>query len=161
MAIEKTTVQTNQSRKTAKRDYHYAVGRQKESVARVRLYTSVKDGQIWGASSVSKDMILVNALPIERYFPGDLARAHYEEPLKVTGTLQKYAFTVKVSGGGSNGQLDAVVKGISRVLAALDRDKMRSVLKKKGLLTRDSRVRERRKVGTGGKARRQKQSPKR
>ena len=59
------------------------------------------------------------------------------------------------------GQLDAVVHGIARALSLLDRDAYRAILKTAGLLTRDARAKERRKVGTGGKARRAKQSPKR
>jgi len=73
----------------------------------------------------------------------------------------KYYVTVKVVGGGKNGQLDAVVHGIARAFDKADREKFRPPLKRAGLLTRDARVRERRKVGTGGKARRKKQSPKR
>ena len=75
--------------------------------------------------------------------------------------MGKYYVTVKVVGGGKKGQLGATVHGIARALAKLDADTLRAPLKKAGLLTRDSRVRERRKVGTGGKARRKKQSPKR
>ncbi len=59
------------------------------------------------------------------------------------------------------GQLDAIVLGIARVLNEYDKEKYRPVLKTKGYFTRDARIRERRKVGTGGKARRKKQSPKR
>ena len=64
-------------------------------------------------------------------------------------------------GGGKKGQLGAVTHGMARAFDKLDREKFRPELKKAGLLTRDSRTRERRKIGTGGKARRKKQSPKR
>lgn len=147
--------------KLVRRDYVYAVGRRKEAVARVRLYTSVKDAQKWGDNEVVRKQILVNAMPIEHYFPGPHAKAMYTQPFNLTDTLQKYAVTVKVAGGGKAGQLDAVVQGIAKVLQVLDKKKFRASLKSRGLLTRDSRIRQRRKVGTGGKARRQKQSPKR
>jgi len=88
-------------------------------------------------------------------------RAKWEKPFILTKTLSNYYVTVKVVGGGKMGQLDATVLGISRALNLLDRDKFRPPLKKAGLLTRDARVRERRMVGKGGKARRKKQSPKR
>ena len=146
--------------KSVKRDYIYAVGRQKEAVARVRLYSSTT-GKTWGDHQVEKDILLVNRLPIEKYFPGDLARAHYMQPIQLTKTEGKFGFTIKVAGGGPNGQLDAVVKGIAKALVTLDAEKYRPTLKSHGFMARDARVRERRKVGTGGKARRQKQSPKR
>ena len=147
--------------KKQKKDYVYAVGRRKESSARVRLYSSVKDGQVWDGQAVSKDQILVNGMPIEKYFPGPLNKAKYQLPLVLTNTLGKYAVTIKVEGGGKMGQLEALVLGLSRALALANREKNRPVLKSKKLLKVDARVRERRKVGTGGKARRKKQSPKR
>lgn len=104
---------------------------------------------------------MVNDMPIGEYFPGKTMAVEWMRPFKITETAEKYFVTVKVAGGGKNGQLDAVVHGVSRALAELDRDKFRPVLKKAGLLTRDARVRERRKPGTGGRARKQKQSPKR
>lgn len=147
--------------KKVKRDYIYAHGRQKQAVARVRLHPTIKENHLWGEHEVKKEQILVNAMPIEHYFPGPLAKAHYMEPLRITNTFNRYGVTVKVVGGGKNGQLDAVVAGISNALAAADPTTYRAILKKKGFLTRDARVKERRKVGRGGKARRQKQSPKR
>ena len=83
------------------------------------------------------------------------------EPLNITNAIGKYTFTVKVSGGGTNSQLDALVLGMSRALVIFDSEKHRSTLRKKGFLTRDARVRERRKIGMGGKSRRKRQSPKR
>lgn len=144
-----------------KKDYTYAVGRRKESSARVRLYSSIKDGHMWGENAVSKDQILVNAMPVEKYFPGPLNKAKYQLPLVLTNTLGKYAVTVKVEGGGKAGQLDALILGLSRALSLINREKNRPVLKSKKLLKVNAKVRERRKVGTGGKARRKKQSPKR
>lgn len=143
-----------QEKTTSKKDYVFAVGRRKEAVARVRLYPKVND-------SPKKGQIIVNEKPIGEYFSGEVAKVLYTEPFLLTNTLNKYGVTVKVRGGGKSGQLDAVIHGISRALQLLDKEKFRPILKKKGFLTRDARVRERRKVGTGGKARRKKQSPKR
>lgn len=149
------------TKKQVKRDYTYAVGRVKEAVARVRVYSHVKDGAKWGEEEVKKDQILVNGKPIEHYFGGPAAKAIYSKPFSLTKTEGKYAVTVKVEGGGKNGQLDAFVQGVARALSAIDTTKFRPELKKAGLLTRDARVRQRRMVGTGGKARHKKQSPKR
>lgn len=134
--------------KKQNKDYIFAVGRRKTSVARVRLYSG-------------KGQTVVNGKPIQEYFPGQVAQHLYPRPFALTQTENKYYATVKVLGGGKEGQLDAVVHGLARALNELDREKFRPVLKKHGLLTRDARKRERRKVGTGGKARRKKQSPKR
>jgi small subunit ribosomal protein S9 len=158
MAVKKITPAAP---KKVTRDYIYAHGRQKQAVARVRLHPTVREGDVWGEHEIKKEQILVNEMPIEHYFPGPLAKAHYNEPLQITNTLNRYAVTVKVVGGGKNGQLDAVVKGIANALSEADPIKYREILKKKGFLTRDARVKERRKVGRGGKARAQKQSPKR
>lgn len=143
------------------RDYTFAVGRRKEAVARVRLYSSLKEGMTWGETAVKKGDIIVNQKAISEYFPGDVNRFRYTEPLRVANAQNKYTITIRVVGGGQIGQLDAVVAGLANALAKADGDNFRSILKKEGFLTRDSRIRERRKVGTGGKARRAKQSPKR
>jgi len=84
-----------------------------------------------------------------------------DKPFKTANAIDKFYFTAKVVGGGKEGQIQAVVHGIARALVKLDSEKFRIPLKKEGLLTRDSRERQRRMVGTGGKARRKKQSPKR
>lgn len=136
------------AKKKKKKDYTYSVGRRKEASARIRLFKGKGDN-------------VVNEKPFEEYFPGETSKVAWQEPYKLTDTLGKYYVTVKVDGGGKSGQLDAVVHGIARALAEKDREKFRQPLKDAGLLTRDARVKERRKVGTGGKARRQKQSPKR
>ena len=129
-------------------NYTYAVGRRRSASARVRLFRGKGDNT-------------VNGKPVSEYFPGIIAKDKWTKPFKLTETSDKYYISAKVVGGGKNGQLDAVVHGIARALAKAKEDKFRSPLKKAGLLTRDSRVRERRKVGTGGRARRKKQSPKR
>lgn len=152
--VKKTT------KRQVKRDYSYATGKRREAAARVRIYATVKDGLMWGDQKVSKEQILVNGMPVEKYFFGPVAKARYMQPFVMTDTVGKFAVTVKITGGGKNGQLEAMIHGISRALASSDK-KLRTILKSKGMLTRDPRIRERRKVGTGGKARRKKQSPKR
>ena len=139
----------------AKKNYTYAVGRRKTATARVRLY---KGASVTGHEGVQ---LLVNNKPAEVYFPGDTWKAAYRRPFVITETLTKMSASVVVAGSGKAAQLGAVVHGVSRALSLLDREKYRAILKSAGLLTRDSRAKERRKVGTGGKARRQKQSPKR
>lgn len=131
-----------------KPNWIYAVGRRRSAVARVRLFKG-------------KGENVVNGIPIEKYFSGPVKRKAWSLPFELADVTDKYYVTVKVTGGGKNGQLGAVVHGIARVLDKANRDKFRPPLKRAGLLTRDPRVRERRKVGTGGKARRKKQSPKR
>ena len=154
-------VQTKKN-KNAKKDYVFAVGRRKSSVARVRLHQHVKADLVWGDIAVKKGDIVVNKKPITEYFSGEVSRRLYTEPLRVTNAHQQnYAFTIKVAGGGPSGQLQAVIAGISNALSKFDEEKYRPTLKKKGFLTRDSRIRERRVVGMGGKSRRKKQSPKR
>ncbi len=137
-----------QKKPEEKQKYLFAKGRRKEAVARIRLY-------------VGKGETLVNDRPIEQYFPGEASKIVYMSPFKETGTEGKYFVTARIVGGGKMGQLGAFVHGLSRALVAIESEKFRPILKKKGFLTRDSRTRERRKVGMGGKARRKRQSPKR
>ncbi len=141
-----TAQRTIEPKKT--KDFIFAVGRRKESIARVRLFKG-------------HDEHLVNGIPFTDYFPGVVAKILFERPFKVAGAFDKYWVSVKVEGGGKGGQLDATVLGIARALANASPEQFRPPLKKQKLLTRDARIRERRKVGTGGKARRKKQSPKR
>lgn len=155
-------VQVVKKNKNTKKDYIFAVGRRKEAVARVRLYKTVKDGLMWGQTSIKKGEILVNEKPVSDYFGGEVSRHLYTEPLRLTNTHQlNFSFTIKVAGGGPSGQLQAVIAGIANALNKLDTEKHRPILKKRGLLAHDARVRQRRKVGMGGKSRRKKQSPKR
>jgi small subunit ribosomal protein S9 len=123
-----------------------AIGRRKEATASVRLIT--------GSGNIT-----INTKPSDEFFPGPVAKYRLKLPFS-TLSLSKYDASVKVAGGGKTGQLEAVVLGISRALANLKND-YKTALRGVGLLTRDSRERQRRMVGTGGKARRQKQSPKR
>ncbi len=135
--------------------YTYAVGRRKTANARVRIY---KTKSVPGMDGVQ---LSINGKSAEAYFPGETAKASYRKPFILTETLTKMSASVVVAGSGKMGQLDAVVHGLARALALLDRDAYRTILKSAGLLTRDSRTRQRRMIGTGGKARRTKQSPKR
>ena len=155
---DKAVTQKNMNKKI---DYVFAVGRRKQAVARVRLYKDVKADAAWKQTPIKKGEILVNEKLITEYFPSDVERRMFSEPLRVVNAQNKYALTIRVVGGGKAGQLEAVVAGIANALAKSDPEEHRPVLKKKGFLTRDARVRERRKVGTGGKSRRAKQSPKR
>jgi small subunit ribosomal protein S9 len=153
-----STPQNKKEANASKKDYIFAVGRRKESVARVRLY--LKDIIVWNSIEVKKGDIIVNKNKALEYF-GKESEKVFREPLRVTNTEKNFAVTVVVQGGGKVGQLGATALGISRALDKFDKEKFHPILKKRGFLTRDPRVRERRKVGMGGKARRKKQSPKR
>jgi small subunit ribosomal protein S9 len=128
-------------------NYTFAVGRRRTASARVRLFRG-------------KGENTVNGKPIEEVFSGVVAMAAWKKPFGLTETSEKFYVSIKVTGGGSNSQLEASVHGIARTLAKTKKE-YRDVLKQAGLLTRDARERERRMIGTGGKARRKKQSPKR
>lgn len=129
-------------------DYTYGVGRRKESSARVRLYRG-------------KGENTVNSMPAEKYFPGEIATKALAKPFGATETSDKYYYSARTIGGGKEAQLSAVILAISRTLVKVAPDKNRVTLRKLNLLTRDSRIRQRRMVGMGGKSRRKKQSPKR
>ena len=145
----------------SKKNYISAVGRRREAAARVRLWKKIPDNLLWGEMAVKKGDIIVNQKAITVYFPSAVEKTVYEKPLRVTNTLNKFAFTIQVAGGGRSGQLDAAVLGIARVLDRFDKETFHDILRKNGLLTRDPRTRQRRNVGMGGKSRRKKQSPKR
>ncbi len=145
---EKETEEEKQVKKTQKINWIASVGRRKRAVARARLWLE-KNGKI-----------IVNDKLIEDYFPALDAKAVYEEPLKVVDRLGQIGVSVKVTGGGSAGQLGATVHAIASALVKYD-ESLREPLSRKKLLTRDSREKERRKYGYAGKARARKQSPKR
>jgi small subunit ribosomal protein S9 len=111
-------------------------GRRKTSIARVRLATG-------------SGKITVNGRPFENYFPVETLRATAAQPLAVTGTAEKVDANVNVNGGGPNGQAGAVSHGIARALLKFDAN-LRPQLKAEGLLTRDSRMKERKKYGQPG-----------
>lgn len=142
--------------------YYEAVGRRREAVARVRLYIVGKDNVVTiDGLKVKKGEIVVNKKPITQVFSSAQEKIQYLNPFKITQSEERFAVSALVRGGGKNGQLGALIHAISRALEKTDKETLRPILKKAKLLTRDSRIRERRKVGTGGKARRVKQSPKR
>jgi small subunit ribosomal protein S9 len=134
-------------KKATTNTYTYAVGRRKSAVATVKVFSGKGDS-------------LVNKIAIDKYFPGATDKINYEKPFVVTQTLGKYHFEAKITGGGKQGQAEALMLAVARALKTIN-EGLKPALHEAGLLTVDSRVRERRMVGTGGKARRQKQSPKR
>lgn len=156
---KKITIEPVAEKKPSKKEYISAVGRRRESSAQARFYQ--KDSMEWKGKELKKGEIYVNGVVVSEYFPGEAAKVRFLEPLRTTNMTNKFIVTIQAMGGGKNGQLDASIQAVSRALEKFDKEKLRPILKKKGFLTRDSRVRERRKVGTGGKARRKKQSPKR
>ena len=110
------------------------VSRRKTARAQVRLY-GTGEGQI-----------VVNGKPMEEYFTRMRDRAHVMEPLQVTGTDDAFTITVLVQGGGVTGQAGAVRHGIARALLKYD-EKLRPTLRRGGFLTRDPRMKERKKPG--------------
>ncbi len=150
------------AKKTKDVQYYEGIGRRKRSIARVRLHLVSKDKiAAVGDKKLKAGEIYLNDKPIQQTFPSLHEKEYYSIPLKLTNSLDRFAVTVKISGGGKKGQLDAIVHGLSRALELVDKETFRPLLKKEGLLTRDPRKKERRKVGKGGKARKAKQSPKR
>lgn len=129
-----------------KKVYFQETGRRKEATAEVRL---VRGG----------GNIIINGVPFEERFPRLVHREAVVKPLVVTECLTKYNIQVKVLGGGVTGQSSAISLGIARALVETD-ESLKPVLRKNGLLTRDSRIKERKKAGLK-KARKAAQSPKR
>jgi small subunit ribosomal protein S9 len=149
------------AKKTSDIKYYESVGRRKSSSAIVRLYIVGKQKEVTiGDVKIKTGEIFINKKPISEYFPQEVSQNELLNPLKLTSNLERFAISAKIMGGGKMGQLDAFIHGLSRAIELSDTTH-RPTLKKQGLLTRDARVKEKRKVGTGGKARRQKQSPKR
>ena len=111
-------------------------GRRKTSIARVRIATG-------------SGKITVNGRAFDNYFPMETLRATASQPLSVTGTTDKVDVKINVKGGGPNGQAGAVSHGIARALLEFDAN-LRPSLKSEGLLTRDSRMKERKKYGQPG-----------
>ena len=145
---------------TKAKDYIFAVGRRKEAVARVRLYTGNKKVKIFN-NEFEKGRVIVNGKDVYEYFSLAYYKPVIEKIFRDTDTAEKFTIGAKVEGGGIASQIDALLLGIARAMEKHDHDKYRPVLKSEGYLTRDGRTRQRRMVGTGGKARRKKQSPKR
>jgi small subunit ribosomal protein S9 len=112
---------------------YWGTGRRKEAVARVRLLPG-------------QGRIVVNDRPLESYFTLPLHQVLVRQPLELTGTAGNYDVFARVTGGGVSGQAGAVRHGIARALCRLDPE-LRPALKRAGLLTRDPRMKERRKYG--------------
>jgi len=116
-----------------KQAYFYGTGKRKMSIARVRLMPG-------------NGAIIINGTPYEELFSRPLHRRTIRQPLLVTENADKYNVVAKVEGGGVSGQSGALSHGIARALVVAD-ERLRPVLRKHGLLTRDSRVKERKKPG--------------
>ena len=138
----------------AKKDVWTATGRRKRSVAQVRM-------------TAGKGKITVNGKDVNEYMPFAVLVMDLKQPLEATGNVDKFDIDVTVKGGGFSGQTGAIRLGITRALLAFDadtdqsrEDSYRKILKTKGFVTRDSRVKERKKPGLK-KARRAPQFSKR
>ncbi len=114
--------------------YYEGVGRRKEATARVRLYPG-GDGKF-----------IVNDRPLQEYFVRETDVMRLMEPLKIAGMDGRFNVSVQVKGGGMSGQAGAVRLGLARAILQVDPE-LRSLLRQKGLLTCDARVKERKKPG--------------
>ncbi len=159
---KKIEVKEEVTKKAKQPTFYQALGRRKGATATVRLHVlgSGKTHIVNGKEIKSGD-ILVNGKAVDKYFSGTVAEKFYMEPFRTTNTLGRFAVTAIISGGGTIGQIGAFILGTSRALEKVDKEKYRVILKKKGFMTRDPRVKERRKAGNAQKARAKKQSPKR
>ena len=118
----------------SKRAYHYGTGRRKASVARVRLYEN-------GTGSIT-----INGRDIDEYFGLETLKLIVRQPLNTTGTIGKVDIVCTVAGGGVTGQAGAIRHGVARALLGLNPE-FRADLKATGFLTRDPRMKERKKYG--------------
>ena len=118
---------------TSAKPYFYGTGRRKKSVARVRIYP--------GSGAIT-----VNGRNIDDYFGLDTLHLIVNQPFGVTGTEGKFDIVANVKGGGMSGQAGAIRHGLARALLAVD-ENYRPALKKAGFLTRDPRMKERKKYG--------------
>ena len=116
--------------------YFYGTGRRKKSVARVRVYAGT-------------GKITINDRDIDDYFGLETLKLIVRQPLALTGTADKFDIVCKVAGGGVTGQAGAIRHGLSRALLQYD-ENLRPELKKAGFLTRDPRMKERKKYGLKG-----------
>lgn len=116
------------------KEQFYGTGRRKSSVARVRLIPG-------------KGNITINKRDIDDYFGLDTLKVIVRQPLVLTNTVAKFDVVATVEGGGFTGQAGAIRHGISRALLEVDSDEYRQALKQAGFLTRDSRMKERKKYG--------------
>ncbi len=116
------------------KSHFYGTGRRKSSVARVRLYQGT-------------GKITINDRDIDEYFGLDTLKLIVRQPLELTETTEKFDVVCRVAGGGVTGQAGAIRHGISRALLQYDSEALRATLKKAGFLTRDPRMKERKKYG--------------
>ncbi len=116
--------------------YFYGTGRRKSSVARVRVYPGT-------------GKIIINDRDIDDYFGLETLKLIVRQPLALTDTAEKFDIVCRVSGGGVTGQAGAIRHGLSRALLQYD-ENLRLTLKKAGFLTRDPRMKERKKYGLKG-----------
>ena len=119
----------------SKKAYMYGTGRRKSSVARVHLFPG-------GTGSIT-----INGRDIDDYFGLETLKLIVRQPLVTTGTVGKVDIEATVSGGGVTGQAGAIRHGVARALLQYDSENLRSMLKKAGFLTRDPRMKERKKYG--------------
>ena len=118
---------------TSAKPYFYGTGRRKSSVARVRLYPGT-------------GKITINGRDIDEYFGLETLKLIINQPFAVTNTMGKFDIVANVQGGGISGQAGAIRHGVARALLLAD-DSYRALLKKAGFLTRDPRMKERKKYG--------------
>ena len=116
--------------------YFYGTGRRKSSVARVRVYNGT-------------GKITINDRDIEEYFGLETLKLIVRQPLALTDTMDKFDIVCRVAGGGVTGQAGAIRHGLARALLQFD-ENLRPALKKAGFLTRDPRLKERKKYGLKG-----------
>ena len=119
---------------TSKKPYFYGTGRRKHSVARVRVYEGTGN-------------ITINKRDIDDYFGLDTLKLIVRQPMTLTDTIGKFDLEVTVVGGGVSGQAGAIRHGLARALVKANEEAYKAVLKKAGLLTRDPRMKERKKPG--------------
>ena len=113
--------------------YYYGTGRRKHSVARVRMYPGT-------------GKITINGRDIDEYFGLETLKLIVRQPMEITNTLGRFDIVCTVAGGGVSGQAGAIRHGVARALLQ-NGDEMRPILKKAGFLTRDPRMKERKKSG--------------
>ena len=113
--------------------YYYGLGRRKTAVARVRLYPGT-------------GTVIVNGRPIEEVLPRELHQIEAVQPLRATGNLAKFNIQARCEGGGITGWAGAIQHGVARALVDFD-ESLKPQLRKLGMLTRDSRMKERKKYG--------------
>ena len=141
--LKEAPVEIGVEEKAVKKEkYYQAVGRRKESVAIVRLFTKKSTDTVEGEHA----LVRVNDKDYLDYFTDKTLQYIVEYPLRKLKSLNRFKATVKVNGGGLSGQAGAIKHGISRALVLFDLN-FRKKLKKSGFLTRDSRTKERRKYG--------------